>query len=366
MTTIRTTLVAVVTTLGLVLGLVAVATATATPASAASKVKLTPLKAKVRLQVKASKGAVLYSSRTGKVVRDRKDRARRIARTQVKTYTHRARIKGREYRRIAGTRYIVRLSTLRAVPKPAVRRPVVKPAPKPTPRPSTPKPPVVTQPPTPQPQPDPDPIPNPTVVRGPHNAEAKTLVFGDSNSMNADSWWAPVRDAAGTNFTVDAIGGTGFISSGYIGYKSIAERLPLVDESKPDFIVAAAGRNDWMFGQGKPIPTPEEQRDGIHAAIAALAEAAQRNNVPASRVYVMTPWGEDDPTNRAIIGPIIRAAATDNGFTFVDLPVTPRRLAPDGVHPNADGSRWLATQFLQRSDYAQRLAAWSPAPALVP
>lgn len=360
MTTIRTTLVALVTTFGLTLGLGTAATVTAAPASAASKVKLTPLKAKVRLRVKASSGAVLYSSRTGKIVRDRKDRARRLAPGSVKVYTHRARIKGRDYRRIAGTRYIVRLSSLRTVPKPAVRRPVVKPAPKPTPRPSTPKPPVVT-PPAPQPQPDPDPIPNPTVVRGPHNAEAKTLVFGDSISMNTDSWWAPVRDAAGTNFTVDAIGGTGFISSGYIGYKSIAERLPLIDEVRPDFIIAPAGRNDWMFGQGKPIPTPDEQRDGIRAAIAALADAAARNGIPASHVYVMTPWGEDDPTNRAVIVPIVKAAAEDNGLTFVDLPVTPLRLAPDGTHPNADGSRWLATKFLDGSDYAQRLAAWAPA-----
>lgn len=297
----------------------------------AAQAAVAPLKAtqEVKMQVKAKAGAPVFN-RKGKAIRNRHGKVVRLRYKAVRTYTHVTRIKGREYRRPAGKRYLVRSAALR----PLVKSPVVR-VPTPT-------------------------VPAPSEVPvGPYNADAKTLVFGDSISALDTSWWSHVRDLAQTNFSVSAIGGTGLISGGYTN-APFASRLDRVAQHRPDFIIVAGGRNDWGFGVNQPRTTDEEIRTGVAAYLAELATTAEANGVPADRVYVMTPWGSADPVNRDRIVPVIATASTARGFHSVSLPTIPESLTTDGTHPTVEGSVWLAEQFLRSSGYAQSLARWVP------
>lgn len=297
MHTTRRSAVTVITALALTLGLLGAVTATAGTASAASKVTLKPLKTKVRLQVMVSKGAVLYG-RDGKVLRDRAKKPRRLARGTVRTYTHRARIKGREYRRMAGKGYLVRFSSLRVHPRP-VAKPVL-------------------------------------AIQG----DSITSQYNDRVGDPMRGWWSFLSQAKGATVRIDAIGGTGFAkraAANGVGCVSpnFRERLAKVATMKPDTLVVQGGRNDW-WDCGVGALTPEQ----IDANVAAYFADLQRTVAVAGidHVYVTTVWGPGDAARR---GPVIAAVskhaqAAGYRFTFIDLAQSETR---DGTHPNAAGSQ---------------------------
>ena len=289
------------------------------PAEAAS---LKRLPSKVKMQVKTSKGAVIYS-RSGKVIRNSHGKAKRLPYKAVRTYAYKTRIKGREYRRPSGRKYLVRVAALRTVvPKPVSPKPRV---PKPT-----------------QPAPT-QPAPTPYVPT--------TLVIGDSISVPDTSWWSHLQ---GTQVVRDAIGGTGMINSGAWGGGTFGSRIDKVYNGHYDYIMVAGGRNDWGL-KGEDgyyrAATPEEQRTGIRGYLQELSDAVNRTGVHRENVYVMNFWGSDVPDLRAPIVSLMREGAEAHGFTFVDMPALSAEQTTDGTHPTAEGSAWLAQTFVSLSGF---------------
>lgn len=306
------------THIGLLAAVVLTFSLMGSPAEAATP-SLKRLAPSVKMEVKVKSGAPVFN-RKGKVIR-KKGKVVRLRYKGVQVYTHYVRIKGKQYRKPLGKKYLVRTSTLRTAPPVRTPKPV-------------------------QPTPETEPI-----IKG------KTLVFGDSISVPDYAWWATVRDRTKSEFSVSAIGGTGMLNSGAWGGGTFGSRLHYVDEVKPDFIIIAGGRNDWGYANGER-PTPEVQRATILNFMSELKDAATRNKIHAQHVFIMNIWGTDSRELRDPIVAAMNEGAYAQGFEFVDMPMLESAQLPvdDGTHPHAEGHVWIADQFLAKSNYKAKLA----------
>lgn len=336
--TIRRTFVVLLAALALTSGLVAVTAASADAAPAVSKKATKPnlvkLRGPVKFRVVSRAGAVLYSTRTGKVVRDKRDRARRLPSGQVKTYTHRSRFKGREYRRIAGKTYMVRLASLRVVPKPRPAakpkpRPVVKPVPKPTP--TTPAP---TPTPTPTPAPEPEwpasdkPV---LVVQG----DSITAEFNDIVGDAKQGWWSMLAADKGATVRTDAVSGSGFDRRGRGCMEpSFRERLSRIAKMGADTLMIVGGRNEPL-GCPRGVRTEEQIRAGIEAYFRELSVIVHQANI--RRVYVATVWGTSDQAGKEVVAKYARQYAESAGYPYLLIDLDETQVY-DAIHPNLAGS----------------------------
>lgn len=237
--------------------------------------------------------------------------------------------------------------------------------------------------PTSAPTPEPtDPTPEPT--RGP---QTPLLVIGDSISGSArysltggggkhKVWWAWVAQAAGVE-PIDVArsteSGSGLLArgvgGGFLCYgTTFGERLADVEQSNPQVIIVAGGRNDLRYCRGsRLLPTTEAQRRAAAVSyFGRLAESADRLDLPRSRVYVMTPWGARDETGHSAITLLFESLAHEYGFTWVSLPALQRADTMDGVHPNARGSQLIASWVLAASDIASTIRHAGTTPGTVP
>ncbi|TCI99417.1 SGNH/GDSL hydrolase family protein [Aeromicrobium sp. IC_218] len=281
-------------------GVGAPAVAAEQTASGAATARPTPLRANVPLQVRSSRGAMLHD-RKGRAVRNRAGQARRIARGTVRTYTHRVRIGGREYRRMARKGYLVRLSSLRSLPP----RPVPKPRPL-------------------------------LVIQG----DSITSQFNDRVGDPQRGWWSFLAQSKNARVLTDAVGGTGFAkraAANGVGCvtPSFRERLGRVAAMRPDTLIVEGGRNDW-WDCGVGALTPEQIDANVAAYFADLQKVVRSAGI--DRVHVVTVWGTGDVVGRAPVVAAVQAHARLAGypFTMIDLVQKETR---DGTHPNAAGNQ---------------------------
>ena len=204
----------------------------------------------------------------------------------------------------------------------------------------------------------------------PTNAPAERatmLVVGDSYSSyygdrhsRYPGWWAMVAEDLGLEPRLEAAGGTGFLSRGVACDRTrYRARLDTVATARPRIMVVEGGRNDWRrcTADGRLV---EATRTQIETAadrfFADLAEVWDELDRPRADVYVMSPWGTTKARKGRIIRPILREAAERYGFSWVKTRPLNLEQAPDGIHPNNEGSRFLRDQVLQNSDLSERFA----------
>ncbi|WP_286928367.1 MULTISPECIES: SGNH/GDSL hydrolase family protein [Aeromicrobium] len=198
------------------------------------------------------------------------------------------------------------------------------------------------------------------------SAPEKMLVIGDSYSSyygdrhsRYPGWWAMVAFQLGLEPQLDAMGGTGFLSrSSSCEHTRFTSRLDTVRAVAPRILVVEGGRNDWRrcTKDGRVVEATrteiERAAEGFFDELAAVWDELGRSH---DDVLVLTPWGTTKERKGRIIRPIVREAAERHGFSWVETEPLTLDQAPDGVHPNNEGSRFLSEQFLQNSGLADRL-----------
>lgn len=183
--------------------------------------------------------------------------------------------------------------------------------------------------------------------------------YGDRHSPYP-GWWATLATDLALDPVVDATGGTGFLMrNSDCAQTRFRARMDTIRQADPRLLFVEGGRNDWRRCDANGVPV-ESTRTEIEAAaneyFAELAVVWDQLGRPRSDVYVVSPWGTSKPRKARVIRPIIEAAAEAHGFTYV--PTRPLTLAqaPDGVHPNNEGSRFLRDQILANSDLLDRFS----------
>lgn len=194
----------------------------------------------------------------------------------------------------------------------------------------------------------------------------KMLVIGDSYSSyygdrhsRYPGWWAMVAFRLGLEPQLDAMGGTGFLSrSSSCQHTRFKARLDTLRTVAPRILVVEGGRNDWRrcTKDGRVVEATrteiERAADGFFDELAEVWDELGRSH---DEVLVLTPWGTTKERKGRIIRPIVREAALRHGFSWVETQPLTLEQAPDGIHPNNEGSRFLSEQVLQSSSLADRL-----------
>ncbi|HEU5160555.1 MAG TPA: SGNH/GDSL hydrolase family protein [Streptosporangiaceae bacterium] len=165
---------------------------------------------------------------------------------------------------------------------------------------------------------------------------------------------AYAADAArelGWQVIIGGLGGTGFVAPGatHEPFDALFERQ-LAWRPEPDMIIVAGGHNDRTYAP---------------ARVAAAAEALLakiRQLWPDSRVLLVGPmWGNGAPDPAVLeIRDALGVVARTLKIPFIDplggrwitgdraghVGNAVRYIEPDGVHPNAEGHRYLATRLV--------------------
>lgn len=208
--------------------------------------------------------------------------------------------------------------------------------------------------------------PAPTATAAPIERQ-KMVVIGDSyssyygdRSSRFPGWWATLGADLNLDPVVDAVGGTGFLArSGSCAHTRFRGRMDTIRENAPRILFVEGGRNDWRRcdSTGRPV---ESTRTEIVAAadqyFAELGVVWDDLGRPRADVYVISPWGHSKARKARVIRPIIRDAAEAHGFTWVGTRRLSLEQAPDGIHPNNLGSRFLRDEILANSDLLDRFA----------
>jgi lysophospholipase L1-like esterase len=148
---------------------------------------------------------------------------------------------------------------------------------------------------------------------------------------------------------LDAQSGTGYINDGSlnsVAFRPFAQRLG--DDAKrfrADVVIVDGGRNDV---------SPD--LDGVAAAAADYLRAV-RSQWPQARLVVVVPYFlSSTPQSfpfaerlgarlREIVQPLGGIVIDPMASGWVPAPDVAALLSPDGIHPNADGHRYLAEHF---------------------
>lgn len=228
-------------------------------------------------------------------------------------------------------------------------------------------------------------LPNPDA---PSTRSPRVLVFGDSmsatrrysvagTSRRPKAWWAYVAEGAGvpaSHVMVSAEGGSGLLVRGN-GEKvkacsgtTFGDRLSDVAATDPDVIIVEVGRNDVRICRGgkRVNSTGAERRAAATKYFNALARAADRQGIPRSFVYVMTPWGSSGGAGKVATATLYETFAKSHGFTWVTLPSLVRAQTTDAIHPTATGSKSLATWAMRSSDVTTAIRTRAARHAAVP
>lgn len=195
----------------------------------------------------------------------------------------------------------------------------------------------------------------------------KMVVIGDSyssyygdRSSPYPGWWATLSADLAVDPVVDAVGGTGFLArSGDCAHSRFRARMDTIRENDPQILFIEGGRNDWRRCNAEGVPIESTRTEIVAAAqeyFDHLGDVWDELGRPRADVYVVSPWGPSKARKARVIRPIIRDAAQAHGFTWVETRRLTLEQAPDGIHPNNMGSRFLRDEILANSNLLDRFS----------
>lgn len=228
-------------------------------------------------------------------------------------------------------------------------------------------------------------LPNPGA---PAAHRARVLVFGDSISatfrysargtaQRPKAWWAYVAEAGGLpadEVMLSAEGGSGLLMRGkgrsgrFCSGTTFGDRLGDVARTRPDVVLVEVGRNDIKSCSGttRTVASVAERRAAAVAYFNALAKQTDRIGVSRSSVYVMTAWGSSYGSGQVATTTIYEAEATARGFSWIPVPALVRQHTSDTTHPNAQGTRAIASAVMRGSDVTTAIRSHGLRHATVP
>lgn len=206
------------------------------------------------------------------------------------------------------------------------------------------------------------------------------MVVGDSLSANprygatddprtTPAWWSHVLDSLGPGwtYTISAQVGSGMLNrgnrrptdlssiddtNGRCNGTTFGERLGEVVAARPTLLIVEGGRNDFKTCVRGTVHRATEGQTvrAITRYLRDLGRTVDSIGLARRSVHVMTPWGVTYEQYRDVVTVTMEQQARIQGFTYIPLPVLPRREMVDGTHPTAAGSRHLAAQVLAAAD----------------
>lgn len=192
-----------------------------------------------------------------------------------------------------------------------------------------------------------------TATASPQLRPEEVLVFGDSITAhhtddpgdNMQGWWSILAEERNMTPYVSAQGGGAILKPGFGCYgTAIRERFQeVVERVQPDEIWIASGRNETSVcinGSSTPV-NAGFRTTALNNFFEFAAEVADANGIPRDRVFVTTPWGTINVTQRHDIV-IDMMQARNHGLKFINIPRLDDTLTRDGTHPNREGSEYIA------------------------
>lgn len=194
------------------------------------------------------------------------------------------------------------------------------------------------------------------------------VVIGDSvtsryNNTPGDpmrGWWSWLAGRGKVSIVRKAQSGSGVINPGYVGlercagntYGSRTASLASISP-RPRAVIVEGGRND-LLTCSKKVRSPQEAQDAWRRYYRGLRAEAVKIGLQPADVYVFSPWGDVAHARAADWRTMQEAAAERYGLTWIETRLLTRDEAPDGVHPDADGSLVLYRLIALHSDLDTR------------
>ncbi|RYJ05352.1 MAG: SGNH/GDSL hydrolase family protein [Actinomycetales bacterium] len=194
------------------------------------------------------------------------------------------------------------------------------------------------------------------------------VVIGDSvtaryNNTPGDplrGWWSWLAGRGKVTIVRKAQSGSGVMNPGYVGFKRCAGNtygsrtasLAAVSP-RPRAVVVEGGRND-LVTCSKKVRSPADAQDAWRRYYRGLRAEALKIGLATKDVYVFSPWGDASHARAPKWRAMQKAAAERYGLTWIETRLLTLDEAPDGVHPDADGSLALYRLIALRSDLDTR------------
>lgn len=184
--------------------------------------------------------------------------------------------------------------------------------------------------------------PNGIVVVG----DSITARYNDTPGHEEQGWWSVVARQYRADVRTYAQSGSGYLRPGLsCTGDRFPDRLWAFTGTPPSIFLIEGGRNDWATCvDGHLVPATDDQ---IRIAVERYMDMVKGVMPIETRVLVLAPWGPNQAAEGIRVTELIRAAAAERGFEFVD---TAGVLGPnhviDGVHPNRAGNLAIADRVI--------------------
>ncbi len=180
-----------------------------------------------------------------------------------------------------------------------------------------------------------------------------TALYDDRPGSPMQGWWSIVGRHLGVPVERYAQSGSGYlkVGAGCAG-DTFADR-PGALASAPSLLVLEGGRNDWSICRGgRAVTAPDET---IRAAVDSYMDAVAATVPASTRVVVLgPPWGPVKRQHAERVTAIVREAAQEHDFEFVDMTGTlDASTVYDGIHPTLEGSRRIAARVVSALEGAR-------------
>jgi len=184
--------------------------------------------------------------------------------------------------------------------------------------------------------------PNGIVVVG----DSITARYNDSAGHDDQGWWSIVAQHYRADVRTYAQSGSGYLRPGRsCTGDRFPDRLWAFTGTPPSIFLIEGGRNDWATCVAGRFVTATDAQ--IQTAVERYMDLVKAAMPMETHVMVLAPWGPKQAAEGLRVTEIIRTAAAERGFEFID---TAGALGPDqvsdGVHPNRAGSLAIADRVI--------------------
>ncbi len=176
----------------------------------------------------------------------------------------------------------------------------------------------------------------------------RMVCLGDSITQ-AGAYVSALQTALGKQWVVTNLGNSGatLLKKGDKPYSRLPQFAQAI-QLKPDVVTIMLGTNDSK-------PANWSNKAEFEADYKSMIDDLKKANRKVV-IYCCVPppaggnkWSINGTIIKDEVGPLVRKVAKDTGCYVIDLqePLTGKNVIPDGVHPNVDGHKLMASSIYQ-------------------